>query len=73
MADNLIYTTTEGERWDNIAHKVYGRADLLPKLLEANPDVPFYDILPGGIELTVPVIDTADVKIDSELLPPWKR
>jgi phage tail protein X len=73
MAETLIYTTKEGQRWDNIAHEVYGRADLFPALIEANSDVPFFDVFPGGIELTVPVLESVDIKIDSELLPPWKR
>ena len=73
MADIIQHTTTEGERWDNIAEKIYGSASMMNRILEANPTVPRYDVLPGGIVLDIPIIATVDVKIDAEKLPPWKR
>lgn len=72
--DSVIqYTTTEGERWDNIADKVYGSPSEMNRILEANPTIERVDILPGGVILDIPIIERVDIQIDSEKLPPWKR
>lgn len=72
--DNILqHITKEGERWDNIALERYGTADLMGKIIEANPDIPRYDLLPGGIVLDIPIIEFVDVQTDAEKLPPWKR
>lgn len=72
MAD-LEHTTIEGQRWDTIATDFYGRADMMNKLIEANPEVTIYDVFPSGIVLTIPIINEVEVLTDAEKLPPWKR
>lgn len=82
MIDNLQETTKGGERWDQIAAKNYGALTVVVEgveksaiglLIEANPDVPIYDTFPAGVVLNIPIIEKTEVKIEAELLPPWKR
>lgn len=74
MAEKILqHTTIDGERWDQIAAVYYGRADMFTKLIEANPDVPIYDVFPGGLTLNIPVVEEANVETDLERMPPWKR
>jgi phage tail protein X len=72
MAD-VQHTTIEGQRWDMIATDFYGRADMMNKIIEANPDVTIYDVFPSGIVLNIPIINEVEVLTDAEKLPPWKR
>lgn len=67
------YTAQDGERWDTVAYKAYGRADLAHVIIEANPGVPITARLKGGTVLDVPLLDDTIIKTDAELLPPWKR
>lgn len=66
------HITKEGERWDMIAYEYYGDATRYEPIIVANPDVPILPILPSGIRLIIPVIETKDT-IPAEELPPWKR
>jgi hypothetical protein len=71
---NVIQVLTiEGERWCDIANKAYGKATMMNEIIKANPDVPLYDILPGGVVLNIPVLDKVEIKTDAEFLPPWKQ
>lgn len=73
MAETTQYIVKDGERWDTIAHKAYGRASLMQPIIEANPNVPINPRLEGGTVLIIPVIDEINVQTDKEKLPPWKR
>jgi hypothetical protein len=71
---NVIQKTTEGgERWDQIAGEYYGDPDKMGKIIQANPGVPIYDILPGGVVLDIPIIEKAEVQTDAEKTPIWKQ
>lgn len=67
------YITKEGDRWDTIAFSAYGDAANVSGIIESNPTVPITAVLSSGIRLLIPIIEDADVIIDAELLPPWKR
>lgn len=72
--DNMLQiVTVEGQRWDQVAQQAYGDTSLMNVIIAANPDVPVYDVLPGGIALNIPVLASVEVKTDIEKLPPWKR
>lgn len=71
--DIIQHTVIEGQRWDDIADEYYGKGSMMNDIIKANPGVPIYDRLPGGIILNIPIIETVTVKIDKENLPPWKR
>ncbi|KAF0205490.1 MAG: hypothetical protein FD173_933 [Gallionellaceae bacterium] len=68
---NLRHITTEGERWDQLAYRYYGDAFAYERIVVANPDIPLMLVLPGGLELAIPVIEESDVIATGEL-PPWK-
>jgi phage tail protein X len=73
MADYTQYLVQDGERWDTVAYKAYGRASLMKPIIEANPAVPITPRLEAGTVLIIPLVDEVEVKTDNELLPPWKR
>ena len=72
MSDIIQHTTIDGERWDMVAQKYYGQASMMNDIIEANPEVPLYDIFPAGIVLDIPVIASNDLPTDPANLPPWK-
>lgn len=72
MADFLTHTTKDGERWCDVAQQRYGKASLMNIIIEDNPDVPRYDILPAGTILKVRIIERVEVETTLEKLVPWK-
>lgn len=64
------HVTSDGERWDQIAHRYYGDVYGYERILAANPHVPIRPVLPGGIRLLIPVLEAQP---DAAELPPWKR
>jgi phage tail protein X len=73
MAEATQYIVREGERWDTVAYKAYGRASLFHEIILANPLVPITPRITGGTVLNIPVIDEVTVQTDKEKLPPWKQ
>lgn len=72
--ENIIqHTTTDGQRWDQISTEYYGTAEKMNLIISANPDVPVYDVFPGGVVLDIPIIEKSEVETDLEKLPPWKK
>jgi hypothetical protein len=69
----IPYTVTEGERWDHIAQKAYGKASNYQPIIAANPTIPITTRLPAGIVLRIPIIPDNNILTDTELIPPWKR
>lgn len=72
MTTYLEHLTVEGERWDLLAWRYYRDALAYERILAANPDVPVYPILPGGIMLLIPVVEV-QTTAPKEKMPPWKR
>tara|TARA_R110000782_G_scaffold252478_1_gene340304 strand:- start:262 stop:483 length:222 start_codon:yes stop_codon:yes gene_type:complete len=73
MANFVEYVTKQGDRWDTIAFKAYGDASLINGIIEANTSIIISPILQAGTRVIVPILESGEVQIDSELLPPWKR
>jgi len=69
----IQYVTQEGERWDTVSFKMYGTVSEVPRIAEANPQVPLGTRLAGGIVLEIPVLESNNVTLAPALLPPWKR
>lgn len=62
------YTTIQGETWDNIAFKVYGKESYADFLMKNN--YPYLDMLvfPSGV-----VLNTPDMPEETSMeLPPWR-
>lgn len=65
------YTTVQGDMWDGIAYGKMGSVSYTDKLIRANQEHVGYYILPAGVILILPDVDTtAD---DLSALPPWKK
>ncbi|MDK4535724.1 tail protein X [Kingella kingae] len=68
----LIYTTLDGDRWDTIAHKHYGTAFEIDRLIAANPHLPFAEQFESGLTVFIPVIQQK-IQRNQEKMPPWMR
>jgi len=68
----LRHRTQDGDRWDLLAWRYYGSATDYERIIAANPGAPISPVLPGGIELRIPVVERSAV-IGTEELPPWER
>jgi phage tail protein X len=74
MADEYLeHRTSEGERWDLLAHRYYGDPNLMTTLIEANPHLAITATLPAGELLAVPILEDDAPTPDPQELPPWKR
>lgn len=71
MATFIEYVTKDGDRWDLIAHRMYGDAFAYEPIIAANPDIPITPVLAGGLRILVPLREPS--KIEDAELPPWKR
>lgn len=68
------YTTKFAQRWDSIALFAYGDETKIQPIIEANPLQSIVELLPPGIDLIIPIIESSDDSdINQSLLPPWKR
>lgn len=65
------YTTVQGDRWDTVAFKAYGDATKYSAIAEVNPTVPKNVVIPSGVVLNIPVLETATTETSN--LPPWKK
>lgn len=68
----IEHITTDGERWDWLAWRYYGDPYGYERIIAANPEVPIYTRLPGGLRLEIPVIETSGADAATLGLPPWK-
>lgn len=66
------YTTTEGDRIDTLAVKLYGSSRGIAIIADANPSVPLTPIFSLGTVLIIPIIDDTELITNNDL-PPWKR
>jgi len=64
-----IYTTIQGDTWDMIAYKVYGKEACMAKLIEANDDLAHIAVFSSGVKIVCPPPEPRASKI----LPPWRR
>lgn len=62
--------TLQGDMWDALSLRAYGRTDFADDLIMANPEHRKTVIFPAGVEIKTPEINTAQA---ASGLPPWKR
>lgn len=67
------YITRPGDRWDLISYRAYGTVEKMGDIILANPEVVVDEVIPEGTLLQIPIVPAVEVKMDAELLPPWKR
>lgn len=64
-----MYKTVQGDTWDMIAKKVYGKEKYLDYLMQNNYDLLDYFIFPAGV-----IVNTPDLPSELNLdLPEWRR
>lgn len=63
------YKTINGDTWDIISKKIYGKEKYALQLMEANLDLLDNIIFEDGISIIVPEIDMNE----TSTLPPWKQ
>lgn len=63
---------SRGERWDQLAERYYGRAQLYAPLISANPLVPITPTVPAGTRLVVPVLSLDNLPAQEGEQPPWR-
>ncbi|WFF39598.1 tail protein X [Moraxella nasibovis] len=66
----LKHITSDGERWDSIAHRYYGQAGMMGLLIDANPHLPITEVFTAGQTVFVPIIKQPTNK---SRLPPWMQ
>lgn len=71
MSNQRTITTKGAERWDNISQEQYGSPLLYSRIIEANPDVPVYDVIPAGTTLFVPVLTEDEIHKVNQVKSPW--
>lgn len=64
------YITKQGDTWDIIAYRVYGRENLMHKIIQANYDLRKIVLFPAGVKVVCPVLDLTEY---NDSLPIWKR
>ena len=67
----LKHIVKQGERWDNLAYYYYGDALEYGRLISANPQLSFCEVLPTGATVFIPVLNVKPTQ--NENLPPWLR
>lgn len=67
------YTTIQGDSWDSIAFRLWGREHLMTALMEANPDHADVLLFPAGVALTVPDVNLSSTMQPITELPPWMQ
>jgi phage tail protein X len=68
-------TTVQGERWDELSTRVFGRPDLYPVLWQSEACAclaqRYPSTLPGGLVLELPAADA--VPVETVEVPPWRK
>lgn len=72
MTQNVLkHTVKQGERWDNLAYHYYADALEYSRIIDANPHLSFYEVLPTGVTVFIPVLQVKPT--NNEDMPPWLR
>lgn len=67
----LKHIVKQGERWDNLAYHYYGDALEYSRIIDANPHLSFYEVLPTGATVFIPVLQVKPT--NNKDMPPWLR
>ena len=67
-----VYRTINGDTWDLIAYKIYGKEEYFHKLIRANLNLINISVFDSNIPIICPEFIESEIK-DLSKLPPWKR
>jgi len=62
-----VYTTRQGQAWDEIAREVYGKEIHADYLMQCNPRLLDIFVFPAGIRAETPELPKA-----RDGIPPWR-
>jgi len=62
------YRTSQGDMWDNISRRFYGRENLMHILIGANPQYRELAVFPANCELAIPEVS----REERVTFPPWR-
>lgn len=65
------YRTVQGDAWDSIAYKLWGKEHFMHYLMAANPAHLDILVFTAGIKLSVPALPVSSTT--TEGLPPWMQ
>ena len=68
-----VYVTQQGDMWDLIAFRVWGRETLFQHLLAANPAQREVVRFEAGVALRVPELPVRALRTIQDTRPPWRR
>ena len=68
MGASKVYRTVQGDAFDGIAWRIWGREHMAHLLAEANPDHADVLVFEPGVELGIPDVEPKTIVAD---LPPW--
>ncbi|POY46215.1 tail protein X [Avibacterium paragallinarum] len=71
MQTVIKHTAKLGERWDSLAYYYYGDPLAYSRIIDANPHLSFYEVLPMGVTVYIPVLRVQPTQ--NEAMPPWLR
>ncbi|MDH3000053.1 hypothetical protein A1D23_00545 [Chelonobacter oris] len=72
MDDTVLkHIVKQGERWDNLAYHYYGDSLEYSRIIDANPQIAFCEVLPTGVTIYIPVLKIKPTNNDN--MPPWLR
>jgi phage tail protein X len=64
-----VYLTEQGDTWDLIAFKCYGKEAKMTDIMDENPEFANVAFFPVSIMLKIPVVKPED----KEGVPPWAK
>jgi len=67
-----VYTTIQGQTWDQIAYEVYGNEYMCDKIMDLNRDKLDIFIFPAGVKLLLPDDESAVNRSVPSDYPAWR-
>jgi phage tail protein X len=67
-----VYTTIQGQTWDQIAYEVYGNEYMCDKIMDLNRDKLDIFIFPAGVKLLLPDDESAVNRSVPSDYPTWR-
>ena len=67
-----IYTTIQGQTWDQIAYEVFGDEYMCDRIMDLNRDKLNIFVLPAGVDILLPDRETTLKQIVPSDYPTWR-
>jgi len=67
-----VYTTIQGQTWDQIAYEIYGNEYMCDKIMDLNRDKLDTFIFPAGVKLLLPDDESAVNRSVPSDYPAWR-